>query len=75
MIFCLNEEQKKKAEASRQALERSKAYAKPIVTEIALAPEFYPAEDYHRDYFNQHSDAPYCRFVIAPKLQKLKMKH
>ena len=44
------------------------------MTEILPAPEFYPAEDYHKDYFNQNSGAPYCRFVIAPKLKKLGLK-
>ena len=74
VIFCTTEAQKKAAEASRDALAKSGAYKVPIVTEILPAPTFYPAENYHRDYFNKHSDAPYCRFVIQPKLKKLGMK-
>jgi peptide-methionine (S)-S-oxide reductase len=42
-----------------------------VVTEIAPLDVFYPAEDYHQDYFDAHPNAGYCRLVIAPKLQKL----
>lgn len=63
-------------EAQRKAAEKSKADAqkkffRPIVTEIVPLKKFYPAEDYHRDYYNNNSNAPYCRFVIQPKLEKL----
>ena len=77
VIFCFSEEQKKAAEASKAALEQSGHYKNPIVTEIvvATAKDFYPAENYHQDYFNQHRDAPYCKFVIEPKLEKLGMDH
>lgn len=51
--------------------EAAKRLRDPIVTEIAPLEAFYPAEDYHADYFNRHQDAPYCRFVIAPKVTKL----
>ena len=74
VIFTTTEAQKKTAEASREALAKSGKYKDPVVTEILPAPTFYPAENYHRDYFNKHSDAPYCRFVIQPKLKKLGMK-
>lgn len=50
-IFYLNEEQKKLAEASKAVLEKSKPFKEPIVTEITAATEFYPAEDYHQDYY------------------------
>lgn len=50
-IFYSNEEQKKLAEASKAALEKSKPFKEPIVTEITAATEFYPAEDYHQDYY------------------------
>jgi len=45
----------------------------PIVTEISPAAEFYPAEDYHQDYFNKEGDSTsYCRLVIRPKVEKFK---
>ncbi len=68
VIFCADEDQRREAEASRtraQAL-----FASPIVTEIAPAPRFWPAEDYHQDYFRKNPDQAYCRIVIAPKLKK-----
>jgi len=64
-------------EAQKQAAEKSKKDAQiqftaPIVTEIAPMAKFYAAEDYHQDYFRNNPNAPYCSFVIRPKLQKLK---
>ncbi|RAP78405.1 peptide-methionine (S)-S-oxide reductase MsrA [Paenibacillus montanisoli] len=53
-IFVHNEEQRKKAEASKQALQKSKRFKKPIVTEIVPAVQFFPAEDEHQDYYNTH---------------------
>ena len=47
-----------------------KDFSEPIVTEISPMTIFYPAEDYHQDYFNLHGDQPYCQFVIAPKVKK-----
>jgi peptide-methionine (S)-S-oxide reductase len=44
----------------------------PVLTEITEASEFYVAEDYHQNYFNQNGSEPYCRFVIQPKVEKLK---
>lgn len=74
VIFWFTPQQKAEAEASRQALDASGKLDQPVVTEIVPAPEFYPAEDYHKDYFNDNRTAPYCRFVIEPKLKKLKMQ-
>ena len=45
-----------------------------IVTEVVTATDFYPAEDYHYNYYADHSDAPYCQLVISPKLEKLQKK-
>ncbi len=73
-IFYFSPEQKAQAEASRKALADSGKFSDPIVTVISPAPVFYPAEDYHKDYFNQNRSAPYCRFVIEPKLKKLGKK-
>ena len=51
-------------------LNNEHVYAKPIVTQLALFTSFYKAEDYHQDYYNQNKQAPYCRLVIQPKLEK-----
>ncbi len=72
VIFYHDDEQKKLAEEFKEKLNASGAYNKPIVTEISLLKEFYKAEDYHQEYFNMHGDAPYCQFVIVPKLNKFK---
>ena len=74
VIFTFTPEQKAAAEASKAALERAGTLRRPIMTEIAPAPEFYPAEDYHRNYYNDNRAAPYCRMVIQPKLKKLGME-
>ncbi len=73
VIFYHSEEQRRVAEASRARLEAAKAYDRPIVTRIEPAGTFWPAEDYHQDYFRRNPDAGYCRMVIAPKLEKLKL--
>jgi peptide-methionine (S)-S-oxide reductase len=51
--------------------ENSGIYKDPVVTEIVPFKKFYVAEDYHKNYYDQHQNAPYCRFVIDPKIQKL----
>lgn len=72
VIFYHDENQKQKAEFYKQRLEEEKAFDKPIVTEISPAAKFYKAEDYHQNYFNLNSNAPYCTYVIRPKLEKFK---
>lgn len=69
-IFYTNTKQKQIAEEIKNELESSKIYSNPIVTEITEFDVFYPAEDYHNDYFNQHGDEGYCRLVIQPKVEK-----
>ena len=71
-IFYHNERQKQLAEAYKTKLNSEKAFDKPIVTEISPATTFYKAEDYHQNYFNENGDAPYCTFVIVPKLEKFR---
>ena len=68
-IFYADDAQKRTAEASRAAAQA--AFDKPIVTEIVALTKFYPAEDYHRQYYERNKGAGYCQYVIAPKLQKL----
>jgi peptide-methionine (S)-S-oxide reductase len=71
VIFVHSEEQRRIAAEVRAARERSGRHADPIVTEIAPAGPFWPAEAYHNDYYRQNRAKPYCRLVIAPKLRKL----
>ena len=74
VIFYDTEEHKKVAEASKAAAKGN--FSSPIVTEITKASEFYPAENYHQNYYKENkSKNPYCRFVIEPKLKKLKLDH
>jgi len=70
-IFYHNEAQKEAAEKARDKLDQSREYPDPVVTEISQAGEFYPAEDYHEDFYNRNREYPYCRVVIDPKIQKL----
>lgn len=72
VIFYHNEEQEKIARQIKKDLEVSGAYSDPIVTEISAFTVFYPAEDYHQDYFNQNGNEPYCQFVVSPKVEKFK---
>ena len=58
-------------QAAKAAENDSGRHARPIVTEIVPASVFYPAEDYHQEYYRQNKRAPYCRAVIQPKLKKL----
>lgn len=69
-IFYHNEEQREKAAHYKAELDKNKAYDNPIVTEITAFEVFYPAEDYHQDYYNNHSSQPYCYLVIRPKVEK-----
>jgi len=69
-IFYHNAEQKQKAEHYKTELNKSGAYDKPIVTEITAYTKFYPAENYHQNYYNTHGSQPYCAFVIRPKVEK-----
>jgi len=72
-IFYHTDEQKQKAEHYKSELNKSGAFDKPIVTEIAAATTFYPAEDYHQEYYeNNKNSNPYCSVVIRPKLDKFR---
>jgi peptide-methionine (S)-S-oxide reductase len=72
-IFFHSDEQKQKAEHYKTELNKSGAFPKPIVTEISPATKFYPAEDYHQEYYeNNKNSNPYCSVVIRPKLDKFR---
>lgn len=69
VIFYHNEEQKQLAEKYKSELNSSGAFDKPIVTEISPFEKFFPAEDYHQNYYAENSNKPYCLLVIRPKLE------
>jgi peptide-methionine (S)-S-oxide reductase len=70
-IFYHTPEQKQKAEKYKEQLNKEEAFKNPIVTEIVPAQAFYPAEDYHQEYYaNNKNTNPYCAVVIRPKLEK-----
>jgi peptide-methionine (S)-S-oxide reductase len=69
-IFYHTDDQKYKADAMITRLTEEKVFEKPIVTDVTAATEFYKAEDYHQNYYNDNPHKPYCAFVIQPKLNK-----
>jgi peptide-methionine (S)-S-oxide reductase len=69
-VFYHTDEQRQNTEAMIQRLTEEKVFEKPIVTEVTAATEFYKAEDYHQNYYNDNPQKPYCAFVIQPKLNK-----
>lgn len=71
-IFYHDDTQKKIAEASKAAAQESGLWDDPIVTEISPIGDYYPAEDYHQNYYNLNSNQPYCVFVISPKVAKFR---
>jgi peptide-methionine (S)-S-oxide reductase len=74
-IFYTIDAQKLAAENFIKLLTDQKIFDKKIVTKISKATVFYPAEDYHQDYYAQNSNQPYCQAVIAPKMAKLQKNY
>jgi peptide-methionine (S)-S-oxide reductase len=72
VIFYHSEEQKKAAEKIIQEISEAKIYKDPIVTELTEFKNFYPAEDYHQEYFARNPYQPYCMAVVAPKVAKFR---
>lgn len=72
VIFYHDNDQKEKAEFYKKKLDQSGAYDNPIVTAIEPFKAFYVAENYHQDYYNKNGSAPYCYYVIKPKLEKFR---
>ena len=70
VVFYHNEEQKAKTEKYKTELDKSGAWDNPIVTTLEKFDVFYPAEDYHQNYYNNNTSQGYCQFVIRPKLEK-----
>jgi peptide-methionine (S)-S-oxide reductase len=81
VIYYVSKAQKTEALAYKEALDKSGAFDAPIVTTIEPFKNYYPAENYHQNYYNNNTNQGYCRFVIAPKLEKFekvfkdKLKH
>ncbi|HET9430144.1 MAG TPA: peptide-methionine (S)-S-oxide reductase MsrA, partial [Chitinophagaceae bacterium] len=72
-IFYHNQEQKEKAEKYKAELDKSGAFDRPIVTEITPFTQFYPAENYHQQFYENNGNSnPYCQIVIRPKLDKFR---
>ena len=72
VIFAQSEDQAETAKAVIVELEAGKVWPGRIVTELAGAAPFYPAERYHQDYFENNPAQPYCMFVVAPKVAKFR---
>ena len=70
VIFWHEDSQRELAESCLQEMDSAAVFDAPIVTRICRAEQFFPAEDYHQNYFRQNPDEGYCQFVIVPKLQK-----
>jgi len=70
VIFYEKEAEKATAQKYKVALDKSGAWPNPVITSIEPLTNFYPAEDYHQNYYNQNGGQMYCRYVIRPKLEK-----
>ncbi|SUZ62446.1 uncharacterized protein METZ01_LOCUS15300, partial [marine metagenome] len=74
VVFYQNEVQKAAAQQAKKDADMSGMYEDQIVTEISALLEFFPAEDYHFDYYNKNPNAGYCSYIIRPKLAKLNLE-
>jgi peptide-methionine (S)-S-oxide reductase len=73
-IFYHNDEQRQAAEEVIKEITDEGIYDKPIVTEVTAFDKFWPAEDYHQEYFANNPNQPYCAAVVAPKVAKFRKK-
>ena len=74
-VFHHDDEQRQAAEAVIRELEAEHVFDDAIVTKVEPLQAFYPAEEYHREYYRRNQNQPYCRAVIAPKVAKLRSKY
>ncbi len=72
VIYYHDEEQRQLAQTYKEKLDASGAFTDPIVTEISPMDVFYPAEEYHQNYYNNNPGQGYCSFVVRPKVEKFK---
>jgi len=75
VIFTHSEEQERVARELIKELNESGVWRDPIVTEVTPFSNFYPAEDYHQEYFANNSRQPYCQYVVAPKVAKFRKQY
>lgn len=75
VIFAHDDDQERTARETISRLSEDDVFEAPIVTEVDRLATFWPAEDYHHDYFARNGRQPYCMFVIAPKVAKLRKKY
>ncbi len=71
-IFYHNDKQREVAEAYKKQLDESGTFSAPIVTEISKFEKFYPAEQYHQEYYDLNPNQGYCQAIIRPKVEKFK---
>jgi peptide-methionine (S)-S-oxide reductase len=74
-IFYHDDAQKQEAERVIGELTEQQVFDDPIVTEVVPLTKFYPAEDYHREYYDRNPEQAYCQVVISPKVSKLRQKY
>ncbi|MBI2444692.1 MAG: peptide-methionine (S)-S-oxide reductase MsrA [Candidatus Magasanikbacteria bacterium] len=74
-IYYTTEAQKTAVESFIKKLTDEKTFDQPVITEVKPLEVFYPAEDYHQNYYRNNSEAPYCRAVINPKIAKLRQQY
>ncbi|MCB1930742.1 MAG: peptide-methionine (S)-S-oxide reductase MsrA [Rhodocyclaceae bacterium] len=74
VIFTVSDDQETLARRAIAELDASGEFGAPVVTEVLPASRFWPAEDYHRDYFENNPNQPYCRLVVAPKVEKFRQR-
>jgi peptide-methionine (S)-S-oxide reductase len=75
VVFYHNDAQKKIAEEYKAQLNQSQVYNNPVVTEISPFTEFYPAENYHQNYYELNPTQSYCAYVIRPKVEKFRKQY
>ncbi len=75
VIFYHSDDQREKIVHAIKVLEQKNSWKKPIVTELTPLEIFYPAEDYHQNYFMNNPTQSYCTFVISPKISKVQQKY
>ncbi len=74
-VFFHDDRQRAEAKEFIAQLEREKVWRRPIVTQVVPFEKFYPAEEYHREYFRRNPERGYCQLVIAPKMSKFRAKY
>ena len=73
-IFYHDDKQKQEAERAIEEFTEQKVWDSPIVTEVVPLTKFYPAEEYHREYYDRNPEQGYCQVIISPKVSKLRQK-